>query len=107
MNETKDCGCRRAVSSEGKRDRYVTFDGLDCDGNARRLMAMIDARLTQPGASNAFWEYFGKKRRGGSGPTPDDLFLIHAHINQLRDQFDAWEDAAAQELLEQIEEECC
>lgn len=107
MSETKDCGCRRAAPEGQKRDRYISFDGLDCDGNARRLMAMIDAQLSQPERNNAFWEYFAKKRRGGSGPTPDDLFLIHAHINQLREQFDAWQDAAAQALLEQIEEECC
>jgi hypothetical protein len=54
-----------------------------------------------------FWEYFAKKRAGGSGPKPDDLFLLHANINQVRELFETWEDEAAMELLVQLEEECC
>lgn len=98
MNE--DCGCRRA-------DRYVSFQDIDCDGNARRLMELLDRQLAQPGRSNAFWDYFAKKRAGGSGAKPDDLFLIHSNINQFRDFFEHWQDVEAMALLQQIEEECC
>ena len=48
-----------------------------------------------------------KKRGGGSGPKPDDLFLIHCNINQVRELFETWEDEEALHLLEQLEEECC
>lgn len=96
----QDCGCRKA-------DRYISFDGIDCDGNARRLMAMLDRQLALPGRSNVFWEYFAKKRAGGSGSRPDDLFLIHSNINQFREFFEHWQDAEALSLLLQIEEECC
>lgn len=88
-------------------DRYVTFDGIDCDGNARRLMEHIERHLKDPEHNNAFWEYFMNKRSGGSGPKPDDLFLIHSNINQLRELFDASGDAEAMALLVQVEEECC
>jgi hypothetical protein len=88
-------------------DRYVSFDGIDCDGNARAVMACIERLLQQPGRSNAFWDYFMQKRSPSSGPKPDDLFLIHSNINQVRDLFEAWDDAAAMALLEKLEEECC
>ena len=32
-------------------------------------------------AENAFWNYFLAKRQPKNGPKPDDLFLIHCHIN--------------------------
>jgi hypothetical protein len=48
-----------------------------------------------------------QKRSPSSGPKPDDLFLIHSNINQVRDLFEAWDDAAAMALLEKLEEECC
>ena len=93
--------------SASKTDRYVSFDGIDCDGNARLVMAAIERLLDLPGRSNAFWEYFMKKRAGGSGPKPDDLFLIHSNINQVRELFESWDDEAAMTLLVQLEEECC
>lgn len=101
---TEDCGCKHQGRST---DRYVSFAGIDCDGNARQIMAAIDRQLALPGHNNKFWEYFNKKRAGGSGPKPDDLFLIHSNINQVRELFETWEDEAAMALLVQLEEECC
>jgi hypothetical protein len=97
---SQDCGCKAT-------DRYVSFQGIDCDGNAQRIMALIERNLAIPGHSNAFWEYFSAKRTGGSGPRPDDLFLLHSNINQVRELFEASADEEALRLLEQLEEECC
>ena len=88
-----------------KTDRYISFQGIDCDGNARRLMACIEHQLAQPGRGNAFWDYFRQKRK--SGPQADDLFLVHAHLNAIRELFETWDDREALALLDQIEEECC
>ncbi|MET0028407.1 MAG: N(2)-fixation sustaining protein CowN [Candidatus Thiodiazotropha sp.] len=88
-------------------DRYISFDGIDCDGNARRVMQCIERLIAQPGGNNAFWEYFMKKREGGSGPKPDELFLIHSNINQVRELFETWDDEEAMALLVELEEECC
>lgn len=90
-----------------KPDRYVSFQGIDCAGNARRLMAYLDRQLALPGRSNAFWDYFAQKRAGSAVAKPDDLFLIHSNINQFREFFEQWDDAEALSLLLQIEEECC
>jgi hypothetical protein len=99
---TQGCGCQGQDA-----DRYVSFDGIDCDGNARRVMACIERHLAIPGRKDAFWDYFARKRAGGSGPRPDDLFLIHSNINQVRELFETWQDEEAMTLLVRLEEECC
>lgn len=96
------CSCKSSAP-----DRYVSFSDIDCDGNARHLMAMIYQHIDQPERNNAFWDYFRRKATGGSGPKPDDLFMIHCHLNQIRELFEQWEDEAALTLLNQIELECC
>lgn len=96
----QDCGCK-------KTDRYISFAGIDCAGNARRVMECIDRHIAISGRSNGFWDYFLAKRAGTSGPKVDDLFLIHSNINQVRELFETWDDGEALHLLEQLEEECC
>lgn len=95
------CSCRQ------KTDRYVSFEGIDCAGNARRLMEMIERDMPAEGKQGDFWRYFMAKRQPRSGPAPDDLFLVHCHINQIRELFEACGDAEALALLLQVEEECC
>ena len=97
---SQQCACR-------KTDRYVSFQDIDCAGNARRLMEHLDRQLALPGRSNAFWEYFAKKRAGNAVTKPDDLFLIRSNSNQVRDFFEHWNGGEALGLLLQIEEECC
>lgn len=97
----QDCGCDR------KGDRYVTFKDIDCAGNARRIMEFIEHNTAETGGSSPFWQYFMAKRQPRSGPAPDDLFLIHSHINQIRELFEARGDEVALALLTQVEEECC
>lgn len=105
MNEKQhpntDCGCRK------ENDRYVSFDGIDCNGNARVVMAFIERNLAGPGQNSPFWEYFTAKRHPRSGPPPDDLFLVHCHINQIRELFEERADEEAMALLSLLEEECC
>ncbi|WP_306603278.1 N(2)-fixation sustaining protein CowN [Azonexus sp.] len=96
-----DCGCR------ANTDRYISFVGIDCAGNARRVMAFIERNMAASGEAQAFWMYFMAKRTPRSGPAPDDLFLVHSYINQIREFFEACGDAEALELLLQVEEECC
>ncbi|MFZ2162953.1 MAG: N(2)-fixation sustaining protein CowN [Sideroxyarcus sp.] len=88
-------------------DRYVSFDGIDCNGNASRVMAMIERNLAESEKNNPFWDYFTAKRKPRSGPPPDDLFLVHCHINQIRELFEERADAEALALLALLEEECC
>lgn len=90
-----------------KTGRYLTFVGIDCMGNARRIMDCIDRHRAIPSHNNAFWDYFANKRAGASGQQPDDLLLIHSNLGQIRELFETWDDEAALALLLQLEEECC
>ena len=47
------------------------------------------------------------KRKPRNGPPPDDLFMVHCHLNQIREFFEERADAEALALLSQLEEECC
>ena len=99
--ELVDCGCRKTT------DRYVSFAGMDCDGRARRMMECIERHMAASGQENPFLKYFMAKRQPRSGPVPDDLFLIHSNLNQIREFFEECDDQASLELLFQLEEECC
>ena len=105
MTNESPCGC--LAEAEAERDRYVSFVGLDCNGQARKLVAMLRPYMEQPEYRNAFWVHFAKKLSPESGPRHDELFLIHAHINILRDQLEALNDVEALLLLDKIELECC
>ena len=88
-------------------DRYVSFEGIDCNGNAGLIMAYIERNQHDAGGRNQFWEYFTAKRHPRSGPLPDDLFLVHSHINQIRELFEECGDEEALALLMSLEVECC
>ena len=88
-------------------DRYISFVGLDCNGRARRVMACLDEVLDRLGGGGPFWDYFQKKRHPPSGPQPDDLLLLHTHLNQVRELFEAHADAQALALLDDLEHTCC
>ena len=91
------CSCKQKENAPNvaATDRYITFDGIDCDGNARLLMSYIHKHIDIPEKTNKFWEYFKQKSLGRNGPEPDDLFLIHSHLNQIRELFELYEDEEA------------
>lgn len=107
MMKTTETGTTPAAEQETQHDRYVSFVGLDCDGQARRLVELLRPYMEDPARSNAFWALFARKLDPQSGPRHDDLFLIHAHLNILRDQLELHADHAALALLDKIEHECC
>lgn len=96
-----DCPCRQ------KTDRYLSFVGIDCAGNARRIIEYIERNREAAGPAQAFWSYFMAKREPAHGLPPDDLFLVHSYINQIRELFESCNDADALALLLKVEEECC
>ena len=93
--------------TEKATDRYTSFEGIDCDGRASRMMAAIVQMQLDSVLENPFLSYFLAKRTPKSGPIPDDLFLIHSNINQIREFFEAAGDQHLLDLLMMLEEECC
>jgi hypothetical protein len=74
------------------RDRYLSFVGLDCDANARRVVERVPAHIAEPSRSNPFWEQFRAKREGRSGPARDDRFLVHSNVYYIRELLETWGD---------------
>jgi N(2)-fixation sustaining protein CowN len=101
------------MQQESRPDRYVSFSGIDADGNSRRLVEMLRVHIDDPQKSNRFWELFKEKlsRVGqpeeNSGRLIDELYLIHANINNIRELFEEYGDQQALELLEKVEMESC
>jgi hypothetical protein len=96
-----------------KPDRYVSFAGIEGDKNSQELMQMLLVHIDDPDKTNRFWEIFkGKlavvgKPDQNSGRCLDELYLIHAYINNIRELFELYDDQPALELLERIEMESC
>ncbi len=99
--------------TDTKSDRYVTFKGIDGDGNARRLVAMLRRHIDDPAKTSPFWEKFKEKLAttgsadANGGRVLDELFLVHSYINNIRELFEENDDQEALALLHQTEVESC
>lgn len=99
--------------ADRQTDRYKSFKGIDCEGNARRLITMLRYHIDNPEKSNLFWEKFKMTLDKTTNCSPgteirmDNLFLIHSYINTIRELFEENEDKEALRLLDKIEAECC
>jgi hypothetical protein len=96
-----------------KPDRYVSFAGIEGDKNSRELMKMLRRHIDDPAKTNRYWELFkdkldrvGKPVEQG-GRCMDELYLIHAYINNIRELFERYNDQQALTLLDRIEAESC
>ncbi|GFO54033.1 hypothetical protein GMSM_10400 [Geomonas sp. Red276] len=99
--------------TQKKNDRYVTFKGIDGDGNAKRVVALLRRHIDDPQKSNLFWERFKEKLAAAADPEAtggrhlDELFLVHSYLNNIRELFEEYGDREALELLDQLETESC
>lgn len=98
------------MGAKGTTDRYVTFKGIDGEGNARRLVAMLRRHIDDPARTNPFWEKFKQKLAPADANgerRQDELLLVHSYINNLYELFEQYGDQEALVLLRRIEEESC
>lgn len=99
--------------SSATTGRYVTYKNIDCQGNSKKLMAMLCRHINDPEKTNLFWEKFKEQLAAVGDPQAhhgrclDELFLIHTYINNLYEIFEEYEDQEALALLNRIEQECC
>lgn len=101
------------MQQQCKPDRYISFAGIEGDKNSRELMKMLRRHIDDPAKTNRYWELFKDKlERVGKpveqgGRCMDELYLIHAYINNIRELFELYDDHAALTLLDRIEAESC
>lgn len=92
-------------------DRYVSFIGIDCTGNSRRLAERILMHITDPEKSNAFWDRFKQRLAGADAEAErrvaDEMCLLCSHVSYIEELFEQYDDAEGLALLEKLEMECC
>jgi N(2)-fixation sustaining protein CowN len=88
-------------------DRYVSFQGIDCDRKARQLMAYIKQYLEKPPHPSPWVDYFHTKLANQRTLEQDDLYFVGSQINSIHALFEEYRNDEALELLEQVEEDCC
>ena len=99
--------CPAATAAESVADRYISFCGIDCNGNADRLMAMLEAHI-QAGDGDTRWcDYFTGKQIQQHAMGQDNLYFVGAQMNNLYSYLESCEDEVALALLWQLEQECC
>ena len=99
--------------SGASTDRYVSFCGIDCEGNSARFMQTF-LQLLEQGAGDPRWrDYFGGKLQQKEKMQQDNLYFIGAQMNSLYSYLDDCANSGSaglpelRELLWQIEQECC
>lgn len=91
-------------------DRYVSFAGIDCEGNTAKLLARVFHHIDDPAKTNAFWEKFRAEVQAAEDIHErkfDGLCLICARVGILYELFEEYDDEEGTALLEKIENECC
>jgi N(2)-fixation sustaining protein CowN len=91
-----------------KTDRYISFEGIECDEQARRVLDCIRDCIKAPGWSAFAWSaYFERKLVEIARMGQDELFFVGSQVNYIRALFEHHEHRAGLDLLDQIEDECC
>lgn len=100
--------------SENLRDRYVSFENIDCYKNAADVLDAMN-RLFEiyPKAKNQFWvkfwdnlpdNYYENRQKEGS---KDILYIVCSNVFYIYELFDEYDNDEGIELLELAELECC
>lgn len=96
------------------RDRYISFDNIDCYNNAIKVLdAMYELFESNPASKNSFWKNFEKqlpkdyKIEYSKGDSKDILYLVCANVFYISDLFDEYDCEKGILLLDRAELECC
>jgi len=97
-----------------KKDRYITFQNIDCYENAALVLdAMIALFIQKPEAKNNLWLNFMEKipqnyrEVWSKGEEKDTLYLVCANVFYISDLFEEYDFLQGIEVLDQVELECC
>ena len=96
------------------KDRYITFQNIDCYENAALVLdAMIALFEEKPEAKNSLWLNFMDKipenyrEVWSKGEEKDTLYLVCANVFYISDLFEEYDFEQGIEVLDQVELECC
>lgn len=89
--------------------RYISFSGIDFEGNMRAVLGHLRRYIDDPAVSNKLWDRFKLRLESAEAqslPVADKLLLMHAHVYYMVELFEDHEDEAALAALAKLEEEC-
>ncbi|MDX9742407.1 MAG: N(2)-fixation sustaining protein CowN [Arcobacteraceae bacterium] len=96
------------------KDRYITFQNIDCYENAALVLdAMIALFEEKPKSKNNLWLNFMDKipqnyrEVWSKGEEKDTLYLVCANVFYISDLFEEYDFLQGIEVLDQVELECC
>lgn len=90
-------------------DRYISFKGIDYEGNVARVLAHLDRYRgghEEGDRAGRLIAYIDRQRASLRGAQRDDLLLLHSLVNPIRELFEAGADGPALEDLDRLEREC-
>ncbi|CAO3433973.1 N(2)-fixation sustaining protein CowN [Azospirillum doebereinerae] len=97
------------VTETSAADRYVSFNGIDFEGNMQTVLQHLFRYIDDPATGNAFWDRFKERLAKASDDSvrvQDKLLLLHSHVYYMVELFEEHEDEAALRDLKKLEEEC-
>lgn len=105
---------KKAIAMEEVRDRYVSFNNIDCYENATDVLdALYELFELHPEAKNELWVRFNTlipqdyKAVFAKHDSKDILYHICSHVFYLCALFEEYDFEKGIELMEKAEMECC
>lgn len=99
---------------EQTRDRYVTFENIDCYKDAANVLdAMYELFEKEKNAKNSFWERFDEfipknyHEILAKENEKDILYHICSNVFYISDLFEEFDFQKGIELLDTVEFDCC
>jgi hypothetical protein len=99
---------------EAVKDRYVTFENIDCYQNARDVLdAMKELFVLYPQAKNNLWIKFFEQipenyqEELAKMDCKDILYQVCSNVFYISDLFEEYDFEKGIKLLDQAELECC
>ncbi|WP_304546400.1 N(2)-fixation sustaining protein CowN [Sulfurimonas microaerophilic] len=96
------------------KDRYITFENIDCYQNAALVLEAMDELFKQiPDAFNDFWKRFmhtipqNYKEEFVKGEYKDTLYQVCSNVFYIFDLFEEYDFEQGIEMMDQCELECC
>ena len=93
--------------SQQNVNRYISFEGTDCEDKSCQIINYIKQYTENPAHPSPWSKYFRDKLESSLALGQDELFLVCSQMNNVRSLFEEYEDTEALNLIEQVEEDCC
>jgi hypothetical protein len=90
MSSSPPSAKSRALSGSSA-DRYVSFRGIDFEGNMQAVLGHLRCYSDDPAKGNAFWDRFKVRlaeAEMGAASIADNLLLMHSYTYYMVDLFE-------------------